>query len=86
VRLVAAAEDDADDLLEAVREGARRTVRDEAELLNRAQDALARVGPRRSVAIQNAGYRGNGDAGLTGYVVDRQRALGPLGLWNRPDL
>src|SRR5580700_7132005 len=77
-RFDAAPEDNPDHLLEAVREGARGAVPDEAELSNRSHDALARLRARSPLAVEHSRDRGDRDAGQAGDVIDRQRPLDSL--------
>src|SRR5205814_5155690 len=83
VGLLSPSEDDPHDFLQAVGERPGRTVGDEAKLLDRANHALAGVGARAALAVENPGHRGDGDAGLAGDVVDRQRPLEFLDISHR---
>ena len=75
---VTAAKDHADDLLEAVRQSARRAVADEAELGDRLHHSLAGRGAGGPLAVQDPRDRRDRHAGAARHVVDRQGALLPF--------
>src|SRR4029077_467601 len=77
-RLTAAPEDDAYHFLEAVREGSRRPIRYEAELSYRSHHPLASVDTRGALAVEDARYGGDRDAGAAGDVIDRESYFGSL--------
>ena len=70
--------DHADDFLQPHRQGPGGAVGDVAELGGRPLDPVPDLGARVAAAVQHARYRGDGDPGGPGHVVDR--GLGRLGL------
>src|SRR5207245_3353832 len=72
-----------DHLFETVGQSARGAIGHEAELSDGAHHSVAGLRARCALAVQDARYGGDGDAGQLGDVVDGQGSLGSLRLCHR---